>query len=138
MPKFVLRDAHFMINAVDLSDHVKQIELTIEATEVDVTSMGNSGYSSQLPGMKKWQATVTMFNDFDAAKTDATIFPLAGGAVVPVIFRPVKATAISATNPEYRGDASVLSYAPISGSVNEAAMTAVRLSGNGALTRNIV
>lgn len=136
MAKFVFTDARFEINAVVLSDHVKQIELTVEMNEVDVTAMGNGGYSSRLAGMKRWTATATLFNDFAAANVDATIYPLMGVST-PIKIRPTT-SAISATNPEFQGNAVVVSHTPISGAVGEAAMTTVKLNGVDALVRAIV
>lgn len=137
MSKFVFTDASLLVNAVDLSDHVRSINLNIEAAQVDTTSMGGGGYGERLGGLKNWSADVEMFQDFAAASVDATLYPLFS-TVVPIVFRPVKGTAISATNPEYRGNATLVKHNPLNGAVNEAAKTQLQLVGSGPLTRAIV
>jgi hypothetical protein len=137
MAKFILKDVSVLVNGIDLSDHVKHVELNIDAAEVDVTAMGNSGYASYLAGMKKWHCIVTFFNDFAAGSVYATIFAQIGN-LVPIILRPVKGTVISATNPEFRGNATVLSMQALTGTVNAAAEAAVHLAGNDALVAAIV
>ena len=134
MAKLVFNDAFFSFNGVDLSDHVKQIELVVEMNEVDITAMGNGGYASHLAGMKKWTATATLFNDYAAATVDITVFPQLGNAV-PIIIRPVKSTVVGPTNPNFTGTAAVISHTPISGAVGEAALTVIKLSGQDALLR---
>ena len=136
MAKFIFQDAFFSFNSVDLSDHVKKIELAIELAEVDVTAMGNGGYASRLAGMRRWTATADLFNDFAAASVDATVFPVvAAASVVPIEVRPVRTGGRSTTNPGFTGNAAVVSHTPVSGAVNEAAMTTVKLLGFDALVR---
>lgn len=136
MPKMVFTDAYVSINAVDLSSMVRRVALNIESEQVDVTSMGNSGYRDRLGGMKEWTAEVEFFQNFDAGSVDATLAPLFG-TVTACAFRPSKAGAISATNPEYQGNGTVLTHSPISGTVNEALATVVRITGSGPLVRDV-
>lgn len=127
MANIVLKNAYVMINAVDLSDHVKQVTLNYKAEQQDDTAMGDSG-RSRLPGLLDWDADVQFFQDYAAGKVDATLFPLVGAAAFAVKIKAVNA-AISATNPEYQGNAVLESYSPVSGAVGDNAMTPCKLLG---------
>lgn len=120
---------------MDLSDHVKKIAFDIKVDEVDVTAMGNSGYRSRLGGMKQWTATLDFYQDFAAAKVDATLFPILGTSV-PCVFKPTSA-APSVTNPSYSGNGTIYSHNPLNGEVSQAAMSSVTIVGDGPLVRAI-
>lgn len=136
MAKFILTDASILINSVDLSDHCKKIAFDIKVDEIDMTSMGNGGYRSRQGGMKQWTATVDFFQDFAAAKVDASLFPILGTSV-PCVFKPTTA-AVGATNPSYTGNGTIYSHNPLNGEVSQAAMTSVTIVGDGPLARAIV
>jgi uncharacterized membrane protein len=88
-------------------------------------------------GLLNWTLDVEFFQDFAAAKVDATIFPLVGAVAFTVAVRPVNA-AISATNPEYTGLVVVSSYPIVAGTVGEIAVAAVKFHSAGVLTRDDV
>jgi len=133
MGKFVLNDAYVSINGVDLSDHVRSVTLNYSAAEIDVTCMGD-GSINRIAGLKDWSAEIEFAQDFAASEVDATLFSLVGAASFPVAIRPTSA-AVSATNPEFQGNAILTSYPPISGAVGELATTTITLMGDGDLTR---
>jgi hypothetical protein len=137
MASFVLKNAFVLINAVDLSDHIKQVTVNYSAALQDNTPMGKASLS-RLPALKDWSLDVQFFNDYAAAKVDATIFPIVGTQIA-VEVRP-DAGARSATNPGYTGNGIVESYQPVAGSVGDVAMAPVKISGSDgvALIRNIV
>lgn len=116
MPTLVYTNAYVMINAVELSDHVKSINLNYEAELLDDTVMGTAGTRSNKPGLKNWSLEVNFLQDYAAASIDATLFALIGADAFTVAVRPVNA-AISATNPEYTGAAVLESYPPLTGEV---------------------
>ena len=132
MAEIVLTDVSVVINAVDLSDHVKQISLTYEAEEHDKTAMGDSA-RRRLGGLKDFSVDVTFNQDFDAGEVDATFFDLVGSNV-SIVIKP-KSDAVSATNPSYSGTVLVQSYSPLDGSVGDLADAKVTLPGDGVLTR---
>ncbi|TXH10898.1 MAG: radical SAM protein [Hyphomicrobiaceae bacterium] len=117
MATLVYTDALLTVNSVDLSDHVKSLELNYEAEMLDDTVMGTSGTRSSKAGLKNWSVDVEFLQDFAAGSVDATLFPLVGAASFPLLMRPVKATAVGATNPNYSGNAVLENYTPISGEV---------------------
>lgn len=123
MATLVYTDASLVVNSVDLSDHVRSLTLNYEAEMLDDTVMGTSGTRSSKPGLKNWNLEVEFLQDFAAASVDATLFPLIGASSFPVAARAVKTLAISATNPEYTGNAVLENYTPIAGEVGTLGMT---------------
>jgi hypothetical protein len=118
MAKTILRDCRIEINGVVLSDHANEVEVSSEKEEQDVTGFGASSREIAL-GLGDGTIDVTLFQDFDAASVDATLWPIHNGSTsVVVAVRPTSA-AISATNPEYRMTGVLPAYTPLSGSVGE-------------------
>ena len=116
MAKAVLTNAYVMINAVDLSDHVRSVTLPLSTAEIDSSCMG-SDYNGVLAGLKGASLDVTFAQDFAAAEVDATLWGVYdGGVAVALKVRP-DAGSISATNPEYQFNSVLTNYQPISGSV---------------------
>lgn len=133
MPKFVLRDADFTIDGVNLSDHVESITINYGMETPEQTAMQDIT-RRRLPGLIDWTMDVTLRSDFDAGEVDATLFPLVGGAAVAVTVRPTSA-AVGPTNPEFQGNVLVGQYNPIQGTVGDTANSTVTLTGDGTLTR---
>ena len=133
MAEFVFKNAYLLLNAVDLSDHVRQITLTHGADLPDRTAMSDNS-RRRLPGLKDWSATVEFNQDFDASKVDATLNGLVGAASFAIEIRP-DAGAVAATNPKYTGSALLESYPILSGSIGDAAVSSITLQGDGDLTR---
>ncbi len=135
MANKVLKDARVFINAVDLSDHVRQVTLNYKAELQDDTAMGDSG-RSRLPGLLDWSADIEFYQDYASGKVDATLFPLIGAAAFAVRISSDNTAAISATNPEYQGNAVLESYPPVTGTIGENMMAPIKLMGVGVLTRD--
>lgn len=125
----VLTDAFFSINGVDLSDHVVQVVVNDGAEVKEAPVMGDTAMR-RLSGLRDWSMAVTLRQDYDAAKVDATIQPLIGGAPFPVKARKSKTNAISDTNPEYQGNGLIDGdYAVIAGDVGEVHDTSFTVVG---------
>lgn len=135
MANQMLYNAFVSINGVDLSSHVRSVQISYEANMLDDTMMGDATKSNK-PGLKNWSITLEFEQDYAAAQVDATLFPLVGAAAFPIIIRP-DAGVKSATNPEYTGNAVLENYQPVGGSVGELAMAPVTLRSAGALSRAI-
>lgn len=132
MASFAFTDASVVINAVDLSDHVRSVTLNVEAEDLEDTAMGDT-YRSRIGGLKDWSIDVEFNQDFAASEVDATIFPILG-TVVTVTVKPTSA-AVGATNPSYSGSVLISEYNPLDGSVGDLATTSVSWPGAGTLTR---
>lgn len=119
MAKQVLTDVTVTVNSVDLSDHVTQVEVSMQKDEVDVTGMGAQAREI-LPGLADASITVTFLQDFAAGEVDATLEPLyTANSLFPVEVVPTSGT-VSASNPSYSGTFTLLQYTPISGGVGDA------------------
>lgn len=132
MASFAFTDASVVINAVDLSDHVRSVTLNVEAEDLEDTAMGDT-FRSRIGGLKDWSIDIEFNQDFAASEIDATIFPILG-TVVTVTVKPTS-SAVSATNPSYSGSVLVSEYNPLDGSVGDLATTSVSWPGAGTLTR---
>lgn len=137
MPIEVLKDASVFINAVDLSDHVESVTVNYSVDVQEATVMGDAG-KRRISGLKDWSAEISFRQDFDAAKVEATIWPLVG-VQTAIRIRKSKTDVISATNPEYQGNGIIGELPVIGGSVGEVHNTSVTVSGSDglALVRDI-
>lgn len=137
MATLIYTDALVSINGVDLSDHVRSVQLQYEAEMLDDTAMGTSGTRSTKPGLKNWSFTVDFYQDYAAGSVDATLFPLIGAVAFAIMLRPVKTTVVGPTNPNFTGNAVLESYPPLTGEVGALGMASAsfRAGGGSALTR---
>lgn len=133
MASFVLTNAYFLVNAVDLSDHVKSIKVSYKADTPENTPMSNTT-RTRLPGLKDWELDIELNQDYAASKVDVTLFPLVGAAAFAVEIRP-DAGARAVTNPAYTGNALLADYPPLGNKVGEVATTSIKLMGTGTLSR---
>lgn len=134
MAFLVLTNAKVTINAVDLSDHVKQVSIKYSADILEDTAMGAAS-KSRLGGLKDWSADIEFFQDYATGKIDATLFPLVGAAPFAISIVPVSAT-VSPNNPNYNGNCVLGDYSPVSGSVGDLTTVSVTFQGDGDLTRS--
>jgi hypothetical protein len=133
MASFVLTNAYVLLNAVDLSDHVRSVKVNYKADTPENTAMSNTT-KNRLPGLKDWDIEVEFNQDFASAKVDATMFPLVGAAQFAIEIRP-DAGARSVTNPAYTGNALLADYTPVGGKVGDVAVAPVKIMGTGTLAR---
>ena len=139
MAKFVYKDAHFLVNAVDLSARVESLTLNYGAEAPEVTAMGD-GTRTRVPSFIDWSIECQFRQDFldtGANSVDATLFPLVGAVAFAIIIRPVKADVIGVTNPEFQGNALLTSYNPLTGGVGDVAAAPANFMGDGTLTRAV-
>jgi predicted secreted protein len=134
MAELIWNDVQLVVNSVDLTDHTRSAALSYGVELLEITAMGD-GARSRIAGFKEWSVDAEFNQDFAAAKTDATLFPLVGAAEFPLSMKPTSA-ATSATNPDYNGNAVLENY-PFGGAVGEVAIVNVSFSGSGTLTRGV-
>lgn len=91
----------------------------------------------RLVGLKDFSVELEFHQDYAAAQVDATLFPLVGAAPFAIAIRPTSAV-VSATNPEYQGNAVLESYPPIDGAIDEVLTAGASFQGDGDLTRAVV
>ncbi len=99
--KLIARDVEFVVNGVDLSNHVQQIQAAEKWPNIDVTGMG-AQFMERLLGIGDFSVPVTFFQDYSAGSVYATLAPIAGSNTpFPVSIVPVKTGGPSATNPRF-------------------------------------
>lgn len=125
--------AHVEINSVDLSAFVTGVRINYSAEMLDETSMGDTTRTMK-GGLKNWSMEIDFTQDFAASSPDVSLFSLVGSTFT-VTVRPVKGTAVGATNPNYTGTGILESYPPLGNAVGELAMTTVSIQSAGALSR---
>lgn len=124
MGKFVLKDAVVTVDSVDLSPYVTSVTMDMPTDEVDLSGMGSQQKVTGR-GLSDATFTVTFLQDFDAAKVNATLWPLSQADEPFTISVKPTSGATSATNPEYSMEAQLFNYSPVSGSLGEAASSEV-------------
>lgn len=132
MAEFVLTDASLIVNSVDLSTYVTSITLSQSADSVEDTSMGDTA-RTYVGGLTTGTLDVSFNQDFAAAKTEATIYPLLGTSTTCV----VKATSgsVSATNPTYTFSALVTEWTTLEGSVGDLVTASISWPITGAIVK---
>ena len=136
MSIFTLVDAMIIINGVTLSDHGNQVTVTDSREEKDATAFGATSKAS-LKGLGEASIDITLFQDFAAGKTHATLSPLISSATpVAVEVRPTSA-ARSATNPAaLLATAQMFNYKFLDASIGDVPATTATFknSGNAGMT----
>ena len=124
----VLSNASVAIGAVDVSDQVRSVTLTIGYDQLEVTAMGATG-RAYTKGLQSVDVTLEMFNSYGASEVEATLEDIVGDNAVTLVISP-NGTTESATNPEYTITGAFLAnFTPIVGTVGELSMVNVNLVG---------
>jgi hypothetical protein len=124
----VLSNASVAIGAVDVSDQVRSVTLTIGYDQLEVTAMGATG-RSYTKGLQSVDVTLEMFNSYGASEVEATLEDVVGDDAVTLTISP-NGTTESATNPEYTITGAFLAnFTPIVGTVGELSMVNVNFVG---------
>lgn len=111
-------DVSLTVNSVDLSDHVREITVSMSAEDLDATAMGATSRAHAV-GLRDDRVEVTFLQDYAASKVDATLRGLVSSSTgFAVVVKPTSAAA-SATNPSYTMTALLFDYSPIDATVGE-------------------
>jgi len=127
-------DPYLLINAVDLSDHGYSATLEYGASMQNRNAFGDDT-ELFMPGLKSWSLTVEFYQDFAAGEVEATLWPLVGAAAFAIEVRPNKTDGVSATNPDYEGNAVLETFPIIDGSHGDRAMITATFRAAGTLAR---
>lgn len=135
MAPLALIDARIELNSVVMSTLAKKVTLPFSFEELETTTFGGSGWRTRIAGLKDANVEIEWNQDYATSQTDALLWALwSAGAVTAVKVRPTSAT-ISATNPEYQGNALPSQYTPFDSSVGDLAGVQTKWPGSGAWTR---
>lgn len=131
-----LRNASVAIGAVDLSNQVQSVTLTVGFDQLETTAMGDTG-RKYTKGLQSVDVSITMFNSYGSSEVEATLFDVCGDDAVTLVISP-NGTTESATNPEYTITGAYLSsFTPVVGTVGELSMVTANFVG-GTWARDIV
>lgn len=133
MASSVITDGFISLGGTDISAYVKSFSLPYGAEMLDDTAMGDDTRKNK-GGLKTWSVDVTFKQDFADNLLDEILFPLVGTSVA-VIMRPIKATVVGPSNPNYTGTGIVEKYSPFGNAVGELATTGITIQSAGTLSR---
>ena len=132
MASLVLTDVDVLLENVSLAD-VTAVNLNIDIIVTDASPFETEWAEWASGKVKTWSMTVELNQDFDVGELDDFLFPKLG-ELLTVATRP-KSVMIGSSNPQYQGQAILLSYPPFSNAVGELATTLIVLRGTGELAR---
>ena len=130
-----LSNATVAIGAVDVSDQVQSVALTVGYDQLETTAMGDNGRKFT-KGLQTVEVTLTMFNSYGTSEVEATLADVVGDDSVTLVISP-SGTTESASNPEYTITGAFLAgFTPVNSSVGELSMVDVTFTG-GTWARDI-
>lgn len=113
MPKRVALKDHVQVDTQDLSNFARSVRFSSEHEQVDVSGFNAGGVNEYLAGATTQSVVVEFYGSYGASEVHATLYPIhKNRTTVPFQWRPDQTSAISATNPELRGNVQLLTYAP--------------------------
>jgi hypothetical protein len=125
MAKLVKATCYFSWDGVDLSAYVKGATLTHGTKTVDMTAM-NDTVEVNAATYKNWSFEATLYQDYVAAKVDATLCTDIG--LSKVLIYCDTSSVIGVDNPFWTGTGMLTSYTPIQGSVGEPALVKITVA----------
>lgn len=129
-----LTDAYISFGTAGVIDSdSNQVSLNYNAENLDDTAFGDDTRSA-MGGLKVWDASVTIIQNFTTSAIDSKLFPLVGTTGTLAI-RPTS-SAKGAGNPEYTGTALFDSYQIVGNSVGELAQANITFKAAGDLSRS--
>lgn len=135
MAAITMKDAHFTVNSVDLSDHVSSITLNLSKDTPEDTAMGDDSRSYLADGLNTATIDVTFNADYAASEVDATNWTIfSGSSAVAFIVKPNGGTTATA-NPKYTGNCILSDWTPVGGSVGDTAQVTVSYQVTGDVSR---
>jgi hypothetical protein len=126
-----------LASSTDLTAMIKQIDVSIEANELDYTNFASGGWTQIESGLAKGMVQFTFNQDFAASQVDAR-FGLGGTFGLRLKpYMDVKATsaARSATNPSYVFQIVNTKYQPLTGNVGDLASLSLQFPTTGQVAR---
>jgi hypothetical protein len=114
MPKSIAYKWSVSVDDVDFEDGLaRDVQFNSEHDRVDAGGFNAAGITEFLAGQTTQTVTVEFYGSYGAGEVHATIYPIhRDREIVPFAARPDMTTAVSATNPELRGNVQVLTYSP--------------------------
>jgi hypothetical protein len=113
MPKRIALKDHVSVDAVDLSNFARSVELSSEHERVDVSGFNPTGANEFLAGQTTQSVTVEFFGAYGTGEVHQTLYPIHQNRdIVAFAWRPDQTTPVAVDNPELRGNVQILTYGP--------------------------
>ena len=138
MAIYVNKDITVLVNAVDLTTYVTNVEVVKAVDSVESTAMSSTSTNGHtfVGGIQNNTVTISFNQDFAATKVNATLTALVG-VQTTVVVRPTSAT-VGATNPNFTLTGALMSeYRPVTGAVGDLATVGAITFNGGLLTEPI-
>lgn len=135
MATLVATSSYFTLGGVDLTDHIEEASIELEADEVDFTNLGSAGYREFKGGLKKATLKVTFQNDYASSKVEQTVINTVGIGVLTDFNLRATSASVSATNPKYTGSILCSKFEPVALKVGDKVMSQVSWPVSGAWVR---
>jgi hypothetical protein len=138
MAIYVNKDITVLVNAVDLTTYVTNVEVVKAVDSVESTSMSSTSTNGHtfVGGIQNNTVTISFNQDFAATKVNATLTALVG-VQTTVVVRPTSAV-VGATNPNFTLTGALMSeYRPVTGAVGDLATVGAITFNGGLLTEPI-
>lgn len=117
-----------------LHSYAKNISLTVETEQEDVTVFGDS-YKDGILGLKSWKLDVSGFVDYADNLVDETMYGYWDAAVaIAMEIRPSSAS-VGVANPKYTGNILPAGWTCLGADVGKVSPFSISWPGTGALTR---
>jgi hypothetical protein len=101
------------VDHVDLSGFFRQIGFSSEHSQEDVSGFNATGTDEFLAGRTTQQVTGEVFGSYGSNEVHQVLYPLhRDKSTFYFRWRPDQSAVVSATNPELRGNAQLLTYSP--------------------------
>ena len=113
MPKRIALKDGIEVDGTPLGNFARSIEFQSEHERRDVSGFNDTGASEFLAGQTTQAVTVEFFGSYGTGEVHQTVYPVhRDREIVPFAWKPDNTAAVSATNPELRGNVQALTYNP--------------------------
>ncbi len=138
MAIYVNKDITVLVNAVDLTAYVTNVEVVKAVDSVESTTMSSTSTNGHtfVGGIQNNTVTISFNQDFAATKVNATLTALVG-VPTTVVVRPTSA-AVGVGNPNFTLSSALMSeYRPVMGAVGDLATVGAITFNGGLLTEPV-
>ena len=136
--RIALKDS-IKVDTTDLSNFARHVEFSSEHDRIDVSGFNPTGANEYLAGQTTQTVTVEFYNGYGTGEPHTVLYPIhKNKTIVPFAWRQDQTAAVSATNPELRGNVQLLTYNPAADRGAEETWSAEFVAADSAgLTYNI-
>jgi hypothetical protein len=135
MAKYVVTGNKVSFNGADVSGVVARAELSINASEVEVTDFGSQGWTEVIGGLKSGSVSLDFHADFGAGGISSVLNENLVGTIGTVVIIAGNGTAASSATPAFTATCMISSTTPVSGAVGDLSTFTVTWPTTGPVVR---